>query len=303
MRRFLPSLSALNAFESSARLLSFTRAAEDLCITQSGVSRQIKALEDYLGITLFERSGSRLILTDIGRAYAVEVGGALDALEKASLDVVRGRKADIGLLIGCLPTLASRWLSGQLERYALQFPDSIYEIAYATNQVTFEDSSFDIALLRSDGPWTDAHSHLLFEERIAVVASPRLISPEERLDPMSFASYRLLQNAARPSFWLQWLRAAGLEYRGVIQGPRFAHTGMLINAAVAGVGLAVVPVVLVEHELETGQLYMPFGDAVPSGDSYWAVYAHYKAHYSEIIQFRDWLLRATRDRRRSVEGR
>ena len=296
MRRFLPSLSALHAFEAASRQLSFTRAAEDLGITQSGISRQIRNLEEYLGVALFERLGSRLVLTDTGAVYAKEIGQALDRLEEASIDAVRGRKANAGLLIASLPTFASRWLSPRLDGFTIANPDSLLEITEAANDIDFETSSVDIAILRGNGSWNAARSSKLFDEKVVVVAAPSVIPAGKRLKPATFASYPLLQNAARPSLWLQWLRASGVEYRGTIQGPRFARTGMLLNAAVSGLGIAVAPTVLVEGELQTGALHTPFGKPVPTGDAYYAVYPERKAHFQAVKIFRDWLTREARHR-------
>ncbi|UQB79276.1 LysR family transcriptional regulator [Pseudomonas shirazica] len=122
MRRFLPSLSALQAFEAAARHLSFTRAAEDLQITQSGVSRQISNLERQLGVELFQRAGSRLILTDAGRTYLRDVDQMLNQLEEVTIDLVRGRKADLSLMVGGNPTFLSRWLIPRLEGFFTWFP-------------------------------------------------------------------------------------------------------------------------------------------------------------------------------------
>jgi LysR family glycine cleavage system transcriptional activator len=297
MRRFLPSLSALHAFESTARHMSFTRAADDLGITQSGVSRQIKSLEDYLGVTLFERRGSRLVLTDNGRVYATEVNRLLDMLEQASIDVVRGGKAHSDLLVGSLPTLASRWLSSRLDRFTSANPECRIEITPAVNNTDFNNTPMDVAILRGAGSWTDASSYELFPEEIVVVASPSLIPAGATLDPITFAKFPLLQNAARPSLWLQWIRASKVDYRGTIQGPRFAQTAMLLNAAVSGMGLAVAPTVLVERELTNGALHTPFGPPVETGDSYYVVFPDRKAHFPAVKAFRDWIMRETRPQR------
>ena len=277
--------------------MSFTRAAEDLGITQSGVSRQIKTLEDYLGVTLFKRSGSRLVLTDSGRVYAAEVSGALDKLEQASIDVVRGEKAHSDLLIGSLPTLASRWLSPRLDGFTAANRECRIEITPISNNIDFASTPIDVAILRGAGSWTAAVSYELFPEEIVVVAAPSLIPPDASLDPMSFASFPLLQNAARPSLWLQWIRASRLDYRGTIQGVRFAHTAMLINAAVSGLGLAVAPTVLVARDLKSGALHAPLGPPVRTGDSYYVVFPERKAHFPAVKAFRDWLMRETRSQR------
>lgn len=141
---------------------------------------------------------------------------------------------------------------------------------------------------------TRAPASELFAEELAVVASPRLIPAGARFDPLDFSKFPMLQNASRPSLWLHWLRLSGLTYSGRIQGTRFAHSDMLINAAVQGIGIAVVPVCYVEAELARGDLHMPFGVPIRSGDSYFAVYPERKAHQPSVIVFRDWLLRQAR---------
>jgi DNA-binding transcriptional LysR family regulator len=300
MRRFLPSLSALDAFESSSRHLNFTRAAEDLGITQSGISRQVKSLEDYLGISLFERHGPRLIMTDAGSGYAKELAQVLDRLEEISIDAVRGRKAKSGLLIGAPPTLGSVWLAPRLNDFAARYPDSVLEIIMTENDTSFSESAVDVAVLRGHGSWGGTHSFELFKEQIAVVASPNLVPRNGTYKPLDFASYRLLQNASRPSFWLNWLRSSELDYRGTIQGPRFAHTSMTIRAAISGLGVALVPMNFVEDDIASGKLWLPFGAPILSGDAYYVVYPERKAHLDFVKLFRDWVLRETRQARNSA---
>lgn len=294
MRRFLPTLSTLQAFEAAARQLSFTKAADDLGITQSAISRQIKNLEEFLGIQLFERYGSRVVLTDAGKAYAETIHSAIDRLEVASIDIVRGRRAEEALKVGTLPTLGSRWLSQYLGAFSRAYPEEHLEFVRTHSDVNFDQTNVDVAILRGDGSWPGAKSYPLFPEKIAVVASPELISPNESQERTAFAHHRLLQNASRSSLWLKWLRASDINYRGTLQGPRFDNTGMLINAAIAGYGLAVAPVILVEKELAEGRLHPPFGQPVLSGESYFLVYPERKAHSVAVKRFRDWILQMTK---------
>ena len=294
MRRYLPSLSALHAFEAAARYMSFTRAAEDLGLTQSGISRQIRNLENFLGVTLFHRSGPRLVLTEVGATYYRDLALSLDRLQEISIDAVRGRSVDSSLKIGMHYTLASRWLPERLGSFISAHPDIPLEIAPAVPSLDFETTRLDITLLRGAGTWLHARAIELFAEELAVVASPGLIPLGTRLDPLEFSNFPMLQNASRPSLWLHWLRIAGLSYSGRIQGTRFSHNDMLINAAVHGVGIAVIPICYIEPELAQGKLHMPFGGAIPSGDSYFVVYPERKAHQPNIVLFRDWLVRQTR---------
>jgi len=294
MRRYMPSLSALHAFEAAARYMNFTRAADDLGLTQSGISRQIRSLEDFLGVTLFHRSGPRLVLTETGANYYRNLAITLDRLEEISIDAVRGRSVDTSLMIGTHPTLASRWLPERLGSFMSAYPDIPLEIMPATPSTDFETTRLDVAILRGAGTWLHARSIELFPEMLTVVASPSLIPVGAKLDPIQFSEFPLLQNAGRPSLWLHWLRLVELSYSGRIQGTRFSHHEMIINAATHGLGLAVVPTFYVRDELASGQLHMPFGDPVRSDDSYYLVYPERKSHNPSIVVFRDWLQRTIR---------
>lgn len=294
MRRYMPSLSALHAFEAAARYMNFTRAADDLGLTQSGISRQIRSLEDFLGVTLFHRSGPRLVLTETGANYYRNLAITLDRLEEISIDAVRGRSVFTSLMIGTHPTLASRWLPERLGSFISAYPDIPLEIMPATPSTDFETTRLDVAILRGAGTWLHARSIELFPEMLAVVASPSLIPAGARLDPIQFSEFPLLQNAGRPSLWLNWLRLVELSYSGRIQGTRFSHHEMIINAAVHGLGLAVVPTFYVRDELARGKLHMPFGEPVRSDDSYYLVYPERKSHNPSIVVFRDWLQRTIR---------
>lgn len=291
MRRFLPSLAALQAFEAAARHLSFTRAAEDLFVTQSGISRQITNLEVFLGLRLFERAGSRLVITDAGSKYLSDVVHTLNKLEEASIDLVRGRKTDASLMIEANPTFVSRWLAPRLAHFVRLAPEVPVEVNPLAAEVDFKTCRFDIAIMRGTGAWHEARAQELFAEELVVVASHKLIALGEKRDRLDFAQIPTLQNASRPSLWLQWLRASGLNNDGVIQGVRFAQSEMLISAAVSGLGLAVVPVHYVERELRSGELHTPFGNPVRSGESYWAVTPERKYQKQHVRVFRDWLIK------------
>lgn len=294
MRRFLPSLSALQAFEAAARHLSFTRAAEDLQITQSGISRQISNLEKQLGVELFQRAGSRLILTDAGKKYLRDVDVMLNQLEEMTIDIVRGRKADSSLKIGGNPTFISRWLVPRLKQFMVGAPGVPIEVSPISADIDFQTSPIDIAIIRGAGAWAGARALELFVEELVVVASPELIAPAEKLNFLDFSQIPTLQNSSRPSLWLQWLRASRTEHSGLIQGVRFSQSDMLINAALSGLGLAVVPIHYVRKELESGQLHLPFGAPVRSSDSYWIVSPERKMHKQHALIFRDWLTQQVR---------
>jgi LysR family glycine cleavage system transcriptional activator len=302
MRRFLPSLSALQAFEAAARYMSFTKAADELAITQSGISRQINNLERHLGVRLFERSGSRLVLTDSGTDYFQEVAHILNKLEEVSIDTVRGRKADASLMIGSLPGLAARWLTPRFGGFVERNLGMPIEIVPVSPEFDLDSSRIDIAIMRGVGSWPNARASLLFPEKLVVVASPKLVPTTTKLDWLDFSQIPTLQNASRPSLWLSWLRTTKLGHSGVIQGIRFANSDMLISAALSGLGLAVVPVHYVGQELARGELHLPFGNPVQSSEGYWVVYPERKAQRRSVILFRDWLLAETRNHRSEIHS-
>lgn len=298
MRRYLPSLAALQAFEAAARFLNFTKAADDLGLTQSGISRQIHNLEKFLGVALFHRSGPRLVLTDVGANYYRDLSLTLDRLQEITIDAVRGRTVDSSLMIGSHPTLGARWLPRHIGGFIRVYPDLPVEVTLAPADIDFETTRLDVAILRGVGTWLNARSLPLFAEEIALVASPKLVPLGKAIDRQDFANYPLLQNASRPSLWLHWLRLSGLQHQGRIQGTRFAHTEMLINAAVQGIGIAIVPVCYIELELARQELHLPFGPPILSGDSYYAVYPERKAQLPSVLAFRDWIAHEARSYRK-----
>lgn len=294
MRRFIPSLSALVAFEAAATYRSFTRAGENLGLTQSGISRQVSSLEKTLGIKLFERIGPRLVLTKEGRSYVGVVTKLLNDLEEASIDLVRGSRSQDALQIGVQDSLASQWLVSRMPGFVSRFPDANFNMVPVTANVSLESLNIDVAVLRGRGAWEDAHAYHLMSETVAVVAAPSLIPKDAKLSPADYNKYPLIQNAHRPNSWLQWLDVKGLSRAKNISGPRFAQTSMVIEAARAGMGLAVVPTLMIRELLADESLHMPFGPEVPSGLSYFVVYPLKLGVSKPVLDFRDWVLAEAR---------
>ncbi|WP_095588158.1 LysR substrate-binding domain-containing protein [Actibacterium ureilyticum] len=289
MRRFTPSLTALLAFEAAARHMNFTKAAEDLSVTQSGISRQISNLEALLGVKLFERVGSRLILTEIAKSYLNEISSGLDQIEQASVNCVRGQSLEAALMICAHPTLASRWLTPRLHDFLKDRPETILDFVTTTKNIDFTETRIDAAILRGRGAWTATRSQELFREELVVVGAPHAWQgyiPDQELD---FDTLPTLQNASRPDLWLTWLHGAGLGHKGAIRGPRFPHSELLISAAKSGLGLAVVPLLYVETELANNELVLPFGGPVPTADSYWLVQPEQRAEMPAAHEFALWV--------------
>lgn len=264
-------------------------------LTQSGISRQVNNLETLLGVRLFERTGSRLVLTDAGRNYAEEVRHSLDQLEEISIDAVRGRKANMSLMLAAPVTFASRWLVPRLPQFVALNPEVPVEIVELRSGAQPDLNTLDIAIMRGVDAWRETRALPLFRERLAVVGSPELVGAlGDLLKELDFRKIPTLQNASRPSLWLAWLRASGQTYEGAIQGMRFPQNEMLIRAAMTGLGLAVVPIHYITQELSEGSLVMPFGDPVPSSETFWVSIPEARAHRQELLRARDWLLQEAR---------
>jgi DNA-binding transcriptional LysR family regulator len=300
MRRFVPSLSALLAFEAAARHMNFTKAAEDLSVTQSGISRQISNLEALLGAKLFERVGSRLVLTEVAKSYLTEISSGLSQIEQASVNCVRGQSLETALMICAHPTLASRWLTPRLQNFLKGRPEIILDLVTTTKNIDFAETRIDAAILRGRGAWTATRSHELFREELVVVGAPQLVENIHTEDELDFDRIPTLQNASRPDLWLTWLRGAGLQHRGAIRGPRFPHSELLISAAKSELGLAVVPLLYVENELENKELVLAFGGPVPTADSYWLVQPEQRSEIPTAHQFSLWIKDQARQFRRDV---
>lgn len=290
MRRFLPSLSALHAFDASVRFLSFTRAAESLGLTQSGVSRQIQNLEQFIGLKLFERAGPKLVLTDDGRRYYDDVSRILATLEEATIDAVRGSKARGLLKIGIPPTLMRRWAPSVLARFSKANRECFYEVVPCKHAIDWETSEIDVAIVRGHGNWQNVRSQFLMDETMVVVGAPEVLQKGSLSSDAELLDYPLIQNSSRSSLWLQWLRGADIHLNKRIIGPRLPTMDMIIESAVHGLGLAVVPKIFVRQELASGQLMMALTREQSSGENFYFCISQRNAAAKNVTLFRDWLI-------------
>lgn len=289
MRRHLPSLSALQCFEASARHLSFTRAAKELHITQSAVSRQIRALESQLGIQLFERKSQGLRLSANGTAYLAAIRAALDRMEAATLQLLANQGTAGFLNIAVLPTLGTRWLIPRLPSFRAQAPDITVNLLTKLDVFDLEAENVDVAITYGEDPWPNAVMYPLMGEFIAPVCSPELLKSHPLKSPTDLRNQTLLQLATRPGAWKAWFDGIGLSGASGFRGPTFEYFSMVVQAAIAGLGVAVVPLFLVSDELAGGKLVMPFDRPVRSPDRYYMVCPEGKQDSYRVKQFRSWL--------------
>lgn len=294
MRRYIPSSTALKCFEASVRHLSFTKAAEELYLTQSAVSRQIRNLEEFLARDLFIRLNKRLVLTGSGAAYYKEVVPLLDGMESASLRMLHREDEKITLTISSLPTLASYWLMPRLAEFQSEYPQFQVKVQSLDDAAKIDPDSIDIILHYGGDHWPRAVSHQIIKEQVVAVCSPELltrIGGEDRKEWLveDVTLFPFLHLSSRINAWPDWMVAQGLE-SGSFSGASFAHFHMVLEAAKNGMGIAVLPSILAERSIQTGDLVAPFGESVTTPHEYLLSYPADKADLEQVMIFRDWLL-------------
>ena len=291
VRRVLPSLTALQFFEAAVRHMSFTRAAADLNVTQSAVSRQIRDLEAFLGQALFHRVRQRLVLTEAGEAYAGPVRELLNQAEAATLQVMAYNGKGGVLTMALLPTFGSRWLVPRLGDFIARHPDIQLNLVTEVKPFEFAGSGIDAAIHFGGDLWPGAVCHRLMGEVIIPVGARALLGDRPELDgPEDVGGFPLLQLTTRPRAWNDWLRAVGADTVDGSHGPRFEEFHMVIQAAIAGLGLAVLPRFLIQEELASGRLVVACNRPVTSDQAYYLVHPEGKGDLYKVSVFKDWLM-------------
>ena len=270
VRRRLPSLTELTAFECAARHGSFTRAAEELNLTQGAVSRQIRSLEETIGIDLFVRVRRSVVVTDAGRLYLSEVRRILADVEMAA-ERVAAFGAEHVVNLAVLPTFATRWLIPRMPRFVERHPGVTVNFLVRLEPFSFDTEPFDAAIHFGDGTWPGATAHFLCRERIVAVASPETIARDRLASPADVPRATLLHQTTRPNAWADWFDQQGVDAGPALKGPRLEQFGMIAEAAIAGLGVALVPRFLVEAELATGRLVVLDAKPIESRSAYWFI--------------------------------
>ena len=293
MVRRLPSLNTLRAFEAAARHLSFTRAAEELHVTQAAISHQVKALEEHLGRKLFRRLNRALLLTDDGQAYLPSVSRAFTLLNDATSDLLT-TQAPGPLTVSALPSFAARWLVPRLGRFRQIRPDIDLRIDPSAALSDFAGGDVDVGIRYGRGKYPGMRADWLMTEDIFPVCSPALLEgPHPVQDPGDLEHQVLLHDDGHGD-WRTWLLAAGADRVDAARGPIFTDSSMLIQAAMAAQGVALARGVLAADELAAGRLVRPFTLSLPTEYAYYLVCPINTAEQPKIAAFRDWLLREAR---------
>lgn len=297
MRRKIPSIEALIAFECAARHQSFTTSADELSLTQSAVSRQIASLEEYLGVPLFNRVKKRLSLTDVGMTYAKQVREHLERIERDTLATMAHRGAGGILELAVIPTFATRWLIPRLPGFYAGHPDVTLNLTTRAEPFMFNDTIFDAAIHFGTPTWPGAIAHHLFGEEMMPVCSPKLLHGHSSLRPDEIAQLTLLHQSARPEAWRHWFLQAGMHDVPCMKGQRYELFSMLVEAARAGLGIALMPRFFVLNELANGELVIPSDISLRNEKGYYLVYPEYKQGSLLLEVFRHWLLRMAQEYR------
>ncbi|WP_298724494.1 transcriptional regulator GcvA [uncultured Ferrovibrio sp.] len=295
MARRLPPLNALRVFEAAARHLSFTKAAEELNVTQAAVSHQVKLLEEILGLALFRRYNRRLVLTEAGQAYLPALRDAFDLMDAATrrLSQQSGPKQ---LRISTLQSFAMRWLVPRAGRFSALHPDIDLMISTSSQLVDFRRDDIDLAIRLGSGKYPDLHAVHLADDYVFPVCSPRLLEgphPLRRLEDLKH--HTLLHDTqvsreARSLTWETWLRRNNVTDIDAGRGMGYSDTGMAIQAAIAGQGVALGRKILVLDDLAAGLLVKPFDIELKNHYSYYLVCPKALADTLKVKAFLDWLV-------------
>ena len=292
MRRHTPPIAALQAFEACARHLSVSRAAEELHLTQSAVSRQLAGLEALLGVRLFLRVRQRLVLTAAAAAYAPQLRAALARIESATLEVMAHQGAGGTLTLAVQPTFGTRWLMPRLPRFLAAHRRIVVNFSNHTTRPTpidYAAEDVDASIALDTGAPLGIASHRIVADRRVPVCAPRLMAGGGLATPGDLARHILLQHSIQPRAWADWLAMMGATGVDGFRGPRFQHHAMVAEAAAQGMGVALMPRFMVAEELAEGRLVVPFDRALDVGE-YRLAYPEASADLPALRLFRDWLL-------------
>lgn len=293
MRRKIPSNSALMAFESAARHGSFARAADELALTEGAISRQIGRLEAFLGVTLFERVGNRVRLLPNGERYAVQVRESLDRLERDSRYLMGQPSDGASLDIATIPTFAARWLIPRLARFRDMHPNIIVHLAERMEPFVLAGSGFDAAIHFEHPAWTGMRTYRLLHETLVPVCHPALLDRGE--GAVSLDDLPRLHRRQNPDAWQRYARETGITLSNPAVGARYDLHSMLIEAALAGLGVALVPRLYIETELAEGRLVAPWPDGESISKTFCLVLAEpIQLSGAPIQLFANWLLTEAR---------
>jgi LysR family glycine cleavage system transcriptional activator len=290
MARRLPSLNSIRAFEAAARHLSFTKASEELCVTQGAISRHVAGLETELGTKLFERRHRTIELTPKGAVYYRAVHDVFGRLDDATKQLSAAPDA-LTLRIKLPPTIAIRWVVPRLAQFHALDRSIDVQITTSHNTVDFDREPVDVAIHSGRRPPPGVVARRLFGETLLPVCSPALLKGKRELErPADLARHVLLCSLHRPDDWPQWLAAARVTGLDGNSGLKFENSSLVYQAALDSLGVAMAQKLLVAEDLAAGRLVAPFSLEVPTKGAYFLVYPPQSPLPRKIILFENWIL-------------
>ncbi|SPA33159.1 Transcriptional regulator [Cupriavidus taiwanensis] len=292
MRSSLPPLNPLRAFEAAGRLGSFTLAAQELRVSQVAVSKQVRALEEYFGVTLFERGHRSITLTPDGARMLPAVTLALDQIAAATSGLKHRGRSDM-LSIQAYTTFAQRWLIPRLAAFPRMFPDIEVRVTASLLPANFGHGGIDAAIRSGTGEWPGMSADFLTPLELVPVCRPGLIDGGVADPAVWLRGATLLHSLSRPEDWSVWLKGRGIEGVGMRDSMRFENSAMAYEAALQGAGIAIGIRVLVESYLASGALVAPFDYVHRLDGGYYLIYPSTARPSRTLALFRDWLLSAT----------
>ncbi|WP_109341018.1 transcriptional regulator GcvA [Saliniradius amylolyticus] len=289
MSRRLPPLNALKSFEAAARHLSFTRAADELFVTQAAVSHQIKALEEFLGFKLFLRKNRTLLLTEEGQAYYLAIKDIFIALQDATQKLL-ARGATGAITVALPPSFATQWLVPRIHKFTQQYPDIDVRIKAVDFDEGHLTDDVDVAVYYGRGKWSGLHADKLHTEYLTPMCSPLLFQSGKPLETLDDLKYHTLLHDSSREAWQRWIKHFNVLGMNVSQGPIFSHSMLVQQAAAIGQGIALGHSVLARPDIQAGRLVCPFEEKLITKSAYYLVCNESQAELGKIATFRDWVL-------------
>lgn len=290
MKRLCPTIHELLAFDAVARCESLTHAASALCITVSAVSKQITSLEDFVGRELLQKSGRGVTLTGHGRIYWQKISGSLRALETATLEMQSGDASAGVLTLASVPTFLTKWLIPRLPSFRKTSPSVTLSFSQHLGPLDEMPWGVDAAIRYGNGEWPGVVSEYIAGKEFVLIASPDLLATHPVEQPADIPLNTLLHHEGAPNAWQQWAASNGVSDSAVHPGPRFAQYSAVIQAVVSGLGVAVVPHILVTEELANGTIVLPpCGVPMTMAQGHYLCFRPDRGEIPALAEFRRWL--------------
>jgi LysR family glycine cleavage system transcriptional activator len=297
MSRRLPPLRAIRAFEAAARLGSFNEAAQELCVTPSAISHQVKALETYLGVSLFRRTRRQVRPTIAGERYLASVSHALDEIDLATRRLLASSNAG-ALNVSVAPAFLTRWLVPRVREFQRRHPDIELRLSPNSGPIDFGWSDIDMAIYFGDGRWPGVESYFLREVVVVPVCGPDFLAANPGIArPADLCDHTLIDVSTRPTEWDEFLAGFAVTRRKRAKRLSFTSTSLALGAAMENLGIALADRQLVAREIHYGQLVAALDVALNSHQGYYLVYQKGRSLSAEMRALLDWVMDEMADER------